>query len=334
LRATPARVGLVCLGLTLFLFLVLLLCLGLGTADISPAQVLTWLFGTIPENSAAVILTKFRLPRLLLAALAGASLSMCGAVFQGVLRNPLAEPFILGVSGGAAAGAVLALLLGPAGLGLTAAAAFAGALATILLVMGIARRHGRMETSTLVLTGVMINAFFTSAIMFVISTTTDQKLHAIMFWLYGDLSGSNIEQAWLLGPIVLGGGLLLFGYSRHLNLLSAGDRAAALAGVHVEKVKLILFLIVSLLCGVTVCLSGLIGFVGLMVPHLVRMVLGHDYRLLLPAAGLFGASFLVLADTAARTVISPAQLPVGVVTASLGAPFFLMLLARRGSRWW
>lgn len=334
MRATPVRVGLVCLALTLFLILALIVCLGVGTAGITPGQVWAWLTGALPEGTASIILAKFRLPRLLLAALVGASLSLSGAVFQGVLRNPLADPFILGVSGGAAAGAVLALTLGLPGPWTRAAAAFAGALGTVLLVVAIARRRRRMETATLVLTGVMINAFFTSAIMFIISTTTDQKLHAIMFWLYGDLSGSNISHTYLLGPAAVVGGLLLFAFARHLNLLSAGDQAAAMAGVNVERVKLILFFIVSLLCGVTVSLSGLIGFVGLMVPHLVRMVLGSDHRLLLPAAGLFGAGFLVLADTAARTVISPAQLPVGVVTAFLGAPFFLTLLAKRGSRWW
>ena len=334
MRATPASVGIVCLGLGLVLAVVLAVCLALGTASISPGQVWDWLWGDLSDRSIQIILGRLRLPRLIVAALVGASLSMCGVVFQGVLRNALAEPFILGVSGGAAAGAVMAFLLGLVGLWSLAGLAFVGAAVTILLVLGISRRRGRMETSTLILAGVMINAFFSSVIMFIISTTTDQKLHAIMFWLYGDLSGSNLGQVWLLGPFTLTVGLLLFGFARHLNLLSSGDRAAAAAGVNVERVKLILFLLVSLLCGATVSIGGLIGFVGLMVPHLLRMTLGHDHRLLLPASGLFGASFLVLADTGARTIISPAQLPVGVVTAFLGAPFFLLLLVRRGSRWW
>ena len=190
-----------------------------------------------------------------------------------------------------------------------------------------------MDTSNLVLAGVMINAFFTSAIMFVISTTDDQKLHAIMFWLYGDLSGADLRQALVIAPVLLVSAVPILGFARHLNLLLAGDTAAAAAGVTVERSKFILFLLVSLLCGITVSLCGLIGFVGLMVPHLMRLIVGHDHRLLLPASGLFGASFLMMADTAARVVISPAQLPVGVVTAFLGAPFFLLLLARRGSRW-
>lgn len=334
MRATPVRVGGICLALFLVLVLAVFLGLGIGTVSVSPGQIWSWMWGGLTDESVATILSRFRLPRLLLAGLVGASLSMSGAVFQGVLRNPLAEPFILGVSGGAASGAVLVTALGMSDPWTRTAAAFVGAFATVFLVLAIGRRQGKMETATLVLTGVMINAFFTSAIMFIISTTTDQKLHSIMFWLYGDLSGASLEQAWVLAPVILAGGVLLFGFSRHLNLLSAGERAAVFAGVNVERAKLILFLIVSAMCGVTVSLSGLIGFVGLMAPHLMRLTLGYDQRLLLPAAGLFGASFLVLADTAARTVISPAQLPVGVVTAFLGAPFFLMLLAKRGSRWW
>jgi iron complex transport system permease protein len=333
-RATPSKVGITCLALLGFLVVCLLLGLKLGTASVGPAQVWAWLTGGKLPYATQVILGDLRMPRLLLAALVGAGLSMSGAVFQGVLRNPLAEPFILGVSGGAAAGAVVALLLGWAGLAPLALMAFAGSLGTISLVLAIARRRGRMETSTLILTGVMINAFFTAVIMFVISTTTDQKLHAILFWLYGDLSSSRIEQVWLLLPVVLGGALAAFFFGRHLNLLSAGGMAAATLGMAVERIKLILFLIVSLVVGITVSLSGIIGFVGLMVPHLVRMTLGHDHRLLLPASTLLGASFLVLADTLARTIISPTSLPVGVVTAALGAPFFVLLLARRGSQWW
>ena len=334
MRATPARVGLICGGLGLLCALVFLVCLGLGTAAISWGQVWAWLSGRLADESASIILTQIRLPRMLIAALVGASLSICGAVLQALVRNPLAEPFILGVSSGAALGAILALLAGLSGLWLPSALAFSGALGTVILVLSLARRRGRMETTTLVLTGVMVNAFFTAVIMFIISTTTEEKLHSIMFWLYGDLSRAALKQVWLLAPVTVAVGLAVTGFGRQLNLLSAGDRAAAAAGVEVERVKLILLILVSLLTGIAVSLSGLIGFIGLMVPHLVRVTLGFDHRLLLPAAGLVGASFMVLADTAARTIISPAQLPAGVVTAALGAPFFVALLARRGSRWW
>lgn len=333
MRATLKNLIITCLVLLALLLACILAGLWLGTVSISPGQLWAWLNGEL-EGTGAIILGDLRLPRLLMAALVGASLSLSGCVFQAVLRNPLAEPFILGVSGGAACGAVLALLLGVASLWIQSSLAFGGALGTVFLVLAIARRRGSIETSTLVLTGVMINAFFTAVIMFIISTTTDEKLHAIMFWLYGDLAASNIFRVYLLLPVTLVGGGLIFLLARQLNLLNAGDVAAYSLGVHVERVKLELFVIVSLLVGVTVSLSGLIGFVGLMVPHLVRMTLGHDHRLLLPASALFGASFLVLADTAARIIISPAALPVGVVTAALGAPFFVLLMARRGSRWW
>ena len=203
MRATKANVGLVCLGLVVLLIVVAALSLSVGTASISLGQVWAWLRGELADQTAALILTNFRLPRLLLAALAGAALSQSGATFQGLLRNPLAEPFILGVSGGAAAGAVLSLILGLAGIWGTALMAFGGSLGTVILVLAIARRRGRMETSTLILSGVMVNAFFTAVIMFIISTTTDQKLHAIMFWLYGDLSAATLDQAWLLVPAVV-----------------------------------------------------------------------------------------------------------------------------------
>ncbi|MBU4275905.1 MAG: iron ABC transporter permease [Proteobacteria bacterium] len=333
MRATPSRLIAVCLGLSLLVLLALLVGLWLGTVSIGPGQFWEWLTGRL-QGSSAIILGQLRLPRLLLAALVGACLGLCGAVFQAILRNPLAEPFILGVSGGAACGAVVSVLVGLSGLWGQAALAFGGALGTVGLVLAIARRRGSMETSTLILTGVMINAFFTALIMFVISTTTDQKLHAILFWLYGDLAAANLTKVVLLLPVTLGGAGVIFFFARHLNLLTAGSVAAASMGVAVERVKMIMFLVVSLLVGVTVSLSGLIGFVGLMVPHLVRMTLGHDHRLLLPASALFGASFLMLADTVARTIISPSALPVGVVTAFLGAPFFVLLMAKRGSRWW
>lgn len=334
MRVTPFKLWLICLLLAFLIVITLLIGLGVGTANVGFREVWAWLRGALDNPAYQAIISRLRFPRLLTAALVGASLSMSGSVFQGVLRNPLAEPFILGVSGGAATGAVLSLLLGIAGLWTTAGMAFLGALGTVLLVLGIASRRGKMETSTLVLTGVMINAFFTSAIMFFISITTDQKLHAIMFWLYGDLAGASLSQALSLIPVVLLSGILLFRMTPHLNLLSAGEQTAAAAGVNVYKTRLFLFIIVSFMCGVTVSFSGLIGFIGLMVPHLVRMAGGGDYRLLLPASGLFGASFLMAADTLARTVISPVQLPVGVITAFLGAPFFLLLLAQRGSRWW
>ena len=334
MKAAPVSLCLTCLLLTILLAALLVICLGLGTVSVPMANVLHWLAGGKLEGVQAVILSDLRLPRLLLAALMGCSLGVSGAVLQGVLRNPLAEPFILGVSGGAAAGAVLSMGMGLAGAWPRSALAFAGAAGTVLLVLALSRRQGRRDSATIVLTGVMINAFFTALIMYVISTVSENKMHAIMFWLYGDLGAVGMEQVRILTPVVFAGSLALALFARHLNLLAAGETTAASLGVTAERIRLILFLVVRLLGGCAVRLPGVVGFVGLMVPHLMRITLGHDHRLLLPASGLFGASFLLLADTVARTVISPAQLPVGVVTAALGAPFFVMLLAKRGSQWW
>jgi len=334
MKVTAARVGWVVLGLAAALVLTGLVCLALGSSATPLEQVWAWLTGGELPHSTAIILSRFRLPRVLMAGLVGAALSICGAVLQGVVRNPLADPFILGVSGGAALGAVMGILLGLSGQWATAGLALAAAMVTVAMVLSLSRRRGRMETTTLVLTGVMVNAFCTAMIMFIISTASDQKLHAIMFWLYGDLSGASLDQSLLLGPVTLISAGIAFWLSRQLNLLSAGDRAAAAAGVEVGRLKLILLLLVSLLTAVTVSVSGLIGFVGLMIPHLTRIWLGFDYRMTLPAAALIGAGFMILADTVARTIISPAQLPAGVVTAALGAPFFVLLLVRRGNRWW
>lgn len=334
MRATRANLTMLCLVLGLMVALAMLLGLMVGAAQVSPAQIWAWLIGRPETGSSAVIVGELRLPRLLLAGLAGAALSLSGTVFQGILRNPLAEPYILGVSGGAATGAVIAISVGLAGMWPVAALAFGGALGTMLLVMAIAGRRGGMDTASIVLTGVMVNAFFTACIMFVISTTTDQKLHSILFWLYGDLSGATLTQAAMLSPVLVVAFVVLWLHARHLNLLSAGETAAAALGVEVGRVKFTLMAAASLLVGMAVSLTGLIGFVGLMAPHLLRMTVGHDHRMLLPGSLLFGAAFLCLADTTARTIISPTVLPVGVVTAAMGAPFFLLLLARRGSRWW
>jgi iron complex transport system permease protein len=280
-----------------------------------------------------MILAKIRLPRILLAGVVGFTLSLGGVVFQALLRNPLAEPFILGISSGAAIGAIVGIVLG---LGFTVGVpllSFISALTTILLVMGISSRHGGLESSTLLLTGVIVNAFFTAIIMFFITTTSDSRLHSMLFWLYGDLSQSKYIQLSICLPLVLIVSGIIYVFSRHLNLMVGGEESALQMGVEVEMLKWISFIGISLITGVVVSFSGIIGFVGLIVPHLMRMILGPDHRLLIPASALGGAVFLVAADTVARTIISPSELPVGVITAFLGAPFFIYLLKKRGSQW-
>ncbi|MBW1731706.1 MAG: iron ABC transporter permease [Deltaproteobacteria bacterium] len=331
---TPGRVLKVSSILGVSLAVTVIISLMLGTANVSLEDVLRMFFhGSQVKESARLIVLKIRLPRIFLAGFTGFSLSLGGLVFQALLRNPLADPFVLGVSSGAAFGAVMGIIFG---VGFSIGVplfSFCGALLTIYLVLTISRRKMGVESATAILAGVIVNAFFTAIIMFFIATSSEDRLHSMLFWLYGDLSQSQIAYSGIIAPVAFFGFALLYSFSRHLNLLAAGEEAALHLGVNVERAKFICFITVSLMVGLVVSFSGLIGFVGLIVPHLSRMILGSDHRLLMPVSALGGALFLIVADTAARTVISPSELPVGVITAFLGAPFFIYLLKTRGSRW-
>lgn len=320
--------------LFVFLTLIMGLSLFLGSAQISPVEILMAFFkkGSLSEGTAQVVF-HLRLPRILFAATVGYALSLGGVVFQAVLRNPLADPFILGVSSGAGFGAVIAILLGLGfGWGVPLFAFF-GALLSIATVLAIGRRDIGVESSTILLSGVIVNAFLTAFIMFFISTSSDARLHSMLFWLYGDLSQAKYWPLYLIWPVLVGCTALIYGFSRHLNIITIGEEMAAQVGVRLESVVWINVISVSLLMGLVVSFSGIIGFVGLLVPHLMRMLLGSDHRILIPASALGGAMFMIIADTIARTIISPNELPVGVVTAFVGAPFFIYLLKTRGSRW-
>lgn len=306
-------------------------CLGLvlGSVSIPMGRIF---FGPELDPTARAILMDLRLPRVILAGMVGWSLSLGGVVFQALMRNPLAEPFLLGISSGAALGAVAGIILGLQFGGGLPMLAFLGALLTIVLVLTVAQRAGAIDPNTLILTGVIVNAFFASLIMVALATAAGEKLHAMLYWLYGDLSRGQFQDLLFLIPVIGGCSVLLYGGARSFNLVAAGEETASQLGVNVEGMKWFSLILVSLMCGVTVAFSGIIGFVGLIVPHLMRLAFGPDHRLLLPASGLFGASFLIGADLLARTVISPNELPVGVVTAFLGAPFFLYLLLLRRRR--
>jgi iron complex transport system permease protein len=331
---TPKKVMLLSLVMCGLLLVVVALSLIMGTAEISIKHVLDLVRGSLSmEDPARLIILKIRLPRIILAGLVGFALSLGGVVFQAVLRNPLADPFILGVSSGSAFGAVLGIIFGFGfKLGIPVMA-FLGALFTIWMVMTLGARQMGMESSTILLTGVIINAFFTAIIMFFISISSDSRLHTMLFWLYGDLSQSQYGQLVIIAPLVLAASLVLFGLAKDFNILTSGEENALQLGVEVEKTKKIGLLIVSLIMGLIVAFSGLIGFVGLIVPHLSRMAFGADHRQLIPVASIGGAIFLIAADTLARTVISPSELPVGVITAFMGAPFFIILLKKKGSQW-
>ena len=278
------------------------------------------------------ILMRVRVPRVILAAIVGAALACSGAVFQALLRNPLADPYILGISSGAGLGAIIAVISGLSwtlwGRSPIAIFAFTGALGTVWLVWLVGRLTGRSHVTGLLLAGVVINAFFSALIMFLISVAKSQQVHATIFWLMGNMTEENALVLWLSGGCVIAGTIALFYISPQLNVISFGEGDARSMGVNTSAIRTIAFAVAAAVTAVAVSLSGLVGFVGLIVPHGVRLVFGPDHRQLLPLSAIVGAIFLVAADTMARIVVAPAQLPVGVVTAIVGGPFFLVLLIK------
>lgn len=302
-----------------------------GAADLSPRQVLTALGGG-GEETARIIVRELRLPRALVAALLGGGLALAGAVLQALLRNPLAEPYILGVSGGAALGAVAALVLGLAasnGLALPLAA-LVGAVGAVLLVFRIAAAAGRaLDTRVLLLGGVVVGAFFNAAILLLLSFAEADTFRAAMLWIMGSLSGSSWTTVGVLVLYLVPACAALLALARPLDLLALGEETAWHLGARVERVKVAAYFITSLLVAAAVSVSGIIGFIGLVVPHAIRLLWGSGHRLLLPASLLGGAAFLLAADVVARTVVAPSELPVGVVTALVGVPVFVLLLVRR-----
>lgn len=333
---TSKKVLTVSLVLTLFLLLALLLSLLVGSVRVSPKRSILVLFQSLLGHPKAetemerTILFSLRLPRALLAGLVGAGLSVSGAIFQALLRNPLADPYILGVSSGSAVGAILAILLGFGSLSFGLPfASFAGALVTIGLVFYFGKQEGRMHPNILLLAGVITGSFLSAIIMFFLSISQKEELHTIIFWLMGDFSFANPQSILIILPYLVVGFFILYWKSRHLNLILSGEENALQLGVDVEQLKILSYLCASLMTAASVSLCGLIGFVGLIIPHSARLLFGPDHRLLLPAAALIGASFLILCDTLARTLLSPVELPVGVITAAFGGPFFIYLLRKR-----
>lgn len=328
---TPGAVASVVAGLALALVAAIWLGLASGPAPIPFREVAAALFGGAVAPSVSDIVFGIRLPRVVLAMLVGACLAVSGVFFQALLRNPLADPFVLGVSGGAALGAVAVLSLGSAvGLGPAAVppAAFAGCAATTLLLYGVSGAHGRLSPTHLLLTGVVFNAFASAAIVFVASLSGRNEGADIFLWLIGSLSANRADVLWWVALFLAAG--LAFGLpmARNLNLLALGEESAQQLGVNVERDKRIALFATSLMVGAAVSVSGLIGFVGLIIPHFLRLVLGSDHRLLLPAAALGGALFLLLCDTVARSLLDGRELPVGAITALAGGPLFLWLLRR------
>lgn len=278
-----------------------------------------------PQSADGEMLWRLRLPRAFAAWTVGAMLAMSGCLMQVLLRNPLADPYILGVSGGAAFAALAGMTLGVAAHYIPVLA-LVGALVSILIVFGLARQSGPWSGTRLLLTGVVTAAGWASLISLILATGSDGSLRGMLFWLMGDFSYASLP-AWAVVALVLGF-VLTIGLARSLNVLSMGETTAKLLGESTQYLMWLVYVLASLLTAAAVSIAGSIGFVGLIVPHLMRLLVGSDHRTLIPAATLFGGLFLVLSDTLARTVLAPRQLPVGVITALLGVPLFLVLLNR------
>jgi len=293
-----------------------------GTVSIGPAELPALLSGHA-DSLPAQILLELRWPRAAAALVTGALLALAGALMQVLLRNPLADPYVLGVSGGAATGALLAMLSGAGAVWLHGAA-FTGAFCSMLLVFGLAQGHGSWTGHRLLLTGVVIAAGWSAVISFLLAVSPDGNLRGMLFWLMGDLSGAGLPR--LAGSVLLAGLLASVALGRALNILAHGSDMAQALGVPVIALRRTLYLLASILAASAVTLAGTVGFVGLVVPHLLRLLGVRDHRVLLPACALLGGSLLLVADTLARTLLAPRQLPVGVLTALVGVPLFLALL--------
>jgi len=287
------------------------------------------LFSTAESDSVLYsIVWRIRFPRVLLATVVGATLSLGGLVFQALLRNPLAEPFILGISGGSAIGAIVGILLGLSRFPGICITAFLGSLGTLALILVMSTGKSILRKDALLLSGVMVNAFCSAIIMFLVSITQDARLHNIIFWLMGDLSAADLPQVVVLGAILIPCFILVFLFSHTMNLLMMGKDMALTMGVNIKAVTMTLLIVTSFMVSATVSFSGLVGFVGLVIPHLLRLILGPDHRFMVPACLFGGAAYLVLCDLLARTLPQQGEMPAGVITALIGAPLFIFLLKK------
>jgi iron complex transport system permease protein len=330
--------------LSLAAIVVSLLCLHFGTQPIAYSEILRVFVDAISRKDidggtsdiARTILLQVRLPRMLLGFLIGCSLATVGVALQALLRNPLADPYVLGVSSGAALGAAVGVLfgVGTTFLAETAlpACGFAGGLLALVIVYRMAIHDEQLPIHSLLLTGVILNAIFSALIMFITSILEPNRSYGMMAWLMGTLTAPTYGGLFGLVVYLSIGLFLLFSQMRALNILALGEESARTLGIDTEQTKRFIFVLTALLTGAVVSVSGMIGFIGMVVPHAVRLVTGADHRLLLPASALVGGTFLMGADTIARTLISPAEIPVGIITALVGGPFFVYLLIWRKDR--
>lgn len=341
---TPGRWCLIMGSLSVLALILAGVCLQLGTEYIGPGKLVgvfsSALFGQPTDNDAlkttGVILLQVRLPRVFLGFLVGVCLASVGVALQALLRNPLADPYVLGVSSGAALGVAVAVLFG---IGTTVLAfsllpvcGFLGGLVALLVVYRMAATYDRLPIHSVLLAGVILNAIFSALIMFITSIMEPNRSFGMMAWLMGSLTAPAYPALAALSVYLLAGLFLLFKQVRVLNILALGEEPARSLGIDTERAKRVIFLVSALLTGAVVSVSGMIGFIGMIIPHAVRLVIGADHRLLLPASALVGGIFLMVADTMARTFFVPSEVPVGIITALAGGPFFVYLLVWRKDR--
>lgn len=331
-------------GLALLLLLVLLLSIGSGAVTIRPLEVLhilSGLAGLVPADTIdqghQIVLADIRAPRVALGMLVGAGLAVSGAAMQGLFRNPLADPALVGISSGAALAAVSVIVLGAGvlsglqnllGIYTLPVAAFLGSLATTLFVYRLSHVNGQTDVATLLLAGIAINAVAGAATGLLTYMADDAQLRTLTFWSMGSLGSANWEQVMTAAPFILFAIIVIPLQAKALNAILLGEAEAGHLGFNLERIKKMLIVLVAMAVGTAVTLTGIIGFVGLVVPHLLRLAMGPDHRFLLPASALLGGSLLLAADLLARTIVAPAELPIGIITAALGGPFFLWLLMR------
>jgi iron complex transport system permease protein len=326
------------LALVLLLFFTVIGATATGPVSIPPVTVAKILFSKLPlaesifsqtwSNIEENIIIQIRLPRIILGVLVGASLAVAGAAMQGLFKNPMADPYVIGISSGAAFGATISIVLGVGGIISLPAMAFLGAIFSAFLVYSIAKSDDGMQVETLLLSGIAVAIFFSALTSFSMYFA-GENLHQIVFWIMGGLWARGWDHV-AVAVIPISAGIIgIYAFARDLNVMQLGEESALTLGIEIESVKKILLALSALIAGVAVSVSGIIGFVGLIIPHMARIVVGPDHRILIPVSALSGAIFLIFADSIARTVISPAELPVGIITAFFGAPFFIYLLRKR-----
>ncbi|HKV47311.1 MAG TPA: iron ABC transporter permease [Candidatus Acidoferrales bacterium] len=332
---TSRRVLAICGMLLVLLFITVVISLRMGAYPITVPEIVTTLFdrmaGRTDQTPSTFLLVVFglRLPRIALGIIVGAALSTAGAGFQALLRNPLADPYVLGVSSGAALGAIMSLIFTPHVAGAIQIASFVGAGVTIAIVFLLGRRGGQLDAATLLLAGIIMTSFLSAVIMFLMTTLSGRDLRGIAFWVMGDLQTPPvIGLKWLFLILIVAAGCI-YTTTSDLNLILTGEQEARHLGVNVRRVKLVVYVASSILTGLAVSVSGSIGYVGLLVPHVMRMLFGTDYRLLVPTSAIGGAILIVVADMLARTVLGTTEIPVGAMTALAGAPVFIYLMRRR-----